>query len=61
MKLTDTLILSAAVAFIIISIHQVITGGIAQNYWIVMMAIGFLLWFQYRKVQRRDHNKSDKN
>lgn len=61
MKLTDTLILSTAVALIIIAIHQVMTVGIAQNYWIVMMAIGFLLWFQYRKIQRKEKNKSDNN
>lgn len=49
MKLIDVLVLSLAVVFIIIGIHQVITIGFGQAYWAVMMALIMLFVFNYRK------------
>ena len=45
MKLIDTLILSLAVVFIIIGIYEVMTVGLGEAYWAVMLAI--ILFFVY--------------
>jgi len=43
MKLSTILILSLAVAFLIIGIHQVMVNGFAQSYWILMIPL--ILYF----------------
>ncbi len=58
MKLTDALILSLALALIVIGIHQTITVGITGSYAFLMMAVGLLFWFQLRRTQAVE-NKSD--
>lgn len=49
MKLADVLILSLALAFSIIGIHQSMTVGIGGSYFIFMFAAGLLFWFQLRR------------
>lgn len=49
MKLTDVLILSLALAFSIIGVHQSMTVGIGGSYFIFMFAAGLLFWFQFRR------------
>lgn len=49
MKLLDVLILSLALAFSIIGIHQSMTVGIGGSYFIFMFAAGLLFWFQLRR------------
>lgn len=49
MKLGDVLILSLALAFVIIGIHQSLTVGIGGSYAIFMFAVGLLFWFQLRR------------
>lgn len=51
MKLIDALILSFALAMIVIGIHQTITVGITGSYSFLMMAVGLLFWFQLRKTK----------
>jgi len=45
MKLIDVLVLSLAVAFLIIGIHQTMTLGIGKAYWAVMLSL--ILYFVY--------------
>jgi len=48
-KLVDVIILSLAVVFIIVGIHQVITIGFGKAYWAVMLALIFFFIFTLRK------------
>ncbi|GMQ30026.1 hypothetical protein [Algoriphagus confluentis] len=59
MKLGDVLILSLALALIIIGIHQALTVGITGSYAIFMMAVGLLFWFQLRKNSNPVDSKPD--
>jgi hypothetical protein len=45
MKLPDVLILSIAVVFAIIGIHQTVVLGIDKAYWALMLAL--ILYFVY--------------
>jgi hypothetical protein len=49
MKLIDILILSVAAFFVIIAIYEIITVGIGQAYWLVMMAVMLFFVYTYRK------------
>lgn len=55
MKLSETILFSLAVAFLIIGVHQTFTVGILQSYWIFMLSIALLLLFKLRR------NKSVQN
>ncbi len=58
MKLADVLILSLALAFSIIGIHQSMTVGIGGSYFIFMFAAGLLFWFQLRRNKRLEAEKA---
>lgn len=49
MKLIDILILSLAVAFLIIGIHQTMVLGFDQAYWALMLTLVFFFAFTFRK------------
>jgi hypothetical protein len=49
MKLWDTLLLSASVAFLVIGIYENTTQGLSFAYWSLMLSIIFFFWFMYRK------------
>jgi hypothetical protein len=49
MKLTETILFSLAVAFLIIGVHQTFTVGILQSYWIFMLSITLLLIFKFQR------------
>jgi hypothetical protein len=49
MKLLDTLILSAAVALLIMGIYEVMATGLIFAYTFLMPSIVLFLWFTYRK------------
>jgi len=49
MKLTDIIILSLAVVFTIIGIHQTMTIGFGKAYWAVMLALVLFFIFNLRK------------
>jgi len=51
MKLTDVIILSLAVVFTIIGIHQTMVSGFSEAYWAVMVAL--LLFFAYNYRRRK--------
>ncbi|MEN7546736.1 hypothetical protein AAG747_02375 [Rapidithrix thailandica] len=48
MKL-HSILLSVAVAFILIAIHQSFYYGIQKSYWLFMIPGFIWLWIQYRK------------
>jgi hypothetical protein len=52
MKLADALLISFALALIIIGIHQSMTSGVESSYPIFMFAVAFLFWFQYRRIKQ---------
>jgi len=49
MKLIDVLVLSFAVAFLIIGIHQTMTLGFGKAYWAIMLALVLYFVFNLRK------------
>jgi hypothetical protein len=49
MKLIDVLILSLAAFFVIIAIYEIMTVGIGQAYWLVMIATMLFFLYNYRK------------
>jgi hypothetical protein len=49
MKLPDVILLSLAVAFIIIGIHQVMTVGFGNGYWAIMIALVFFFLYNLRR------------
>jgi len=55
MKLLDTILLSLAAGFFIIGVHQLITLGLTQAYWIFMLSTVLLIWYQIRKKSQKEH------
>ncbi len=53
MKLLDTILFSIAILFMLIGIHQSMMVGFAPSYWLFMLALGFLMWYQIRKKNRK--------
>jgi hypothetical protein len=51
LKLIDIVILSLAVAFLIIGIHQTMVLGFGQAYWALMLT--FILFFVYSLRKKR--------
>ncbi|MBX2965309.1 MAG: hypothetical protein KF845_04125 [Cyclobacteriaceae bacterium] len=49
MKLPDILLLSLSVVFLIIGIHQIMTLGLGDAYWAIMLSVVFFFIFTYRK------------
>ncbi len=53
MKLPDIILLSLAVGFLIIGIHQIMTVGFGNAYWAVMLALILFFVFNFRKSKQR--------
>jgi hypothetical protein len=49
MKLSQIIILSLAVAFLIIGIHQVMTVGFSNGYWALMLTLILFFLFNLRR------------
>jgi len=49
MKLADILILSLAVVFLIIGIHQTMTLGFGDAYWALMLTLILFFLFNLRR------------
>lgn len=58
MKLGDVMILSLALALGVIGIHQSLTVGIQNSYFLFMLAVGMLFWFQLRRNKAIESEKS---
>jgi hypothetical protein len=60
MKLADALLISFALALIIIGIHQSMTRGVEGSYPIFMFAVALLFWFQYRRIKQPEKGETPK-
>jgi uncharacterized RDD family membrane protein YckC len=58
MKLLDYIILSLCVVAFIIGVWETITLGLANSYFILMISLGLLFWFQLRKQKRGETKDS---
>jgi Na+/melibiose symporter-like transporter len=54
MKIFNTVILSIAIGFLIIGIHQSLTFGFEASYWLFMITLALLLWFKIRRNREND-------
>lgn len=61
MKLIDTILLSLAAGFFIIGVHQLITLGLLQSYWIFMVSSVLLIGYQMRKKNRKESTQKLNN
>jgi hypothetical protein len=68
MKFFDTILLSLAIGFFIIGLHQSFTVGFEVSYWIFMITLALLLWFKIRRnsgadppANKKVKSKKDKN
>ena len=52
MKLPDVILLSLAVAFVLIGIHQIMTVGFENAYWAVMLALLFFFLYNLRRRKK---------
>ncbi len=48
-KLFPTIVFALSVVLLIIGIHQTMTTGFAESYWLFSFATGMFLWFAYLK------------
>ncbi|PIQ49583.1 MAG: hypothetical protein COW03_04315 [Cytophagales bacterium CG12_big_fil_rev_8_21_14_0_65_40_12] len=55
--ISDTIIFTLCVVSFIIGVHQAMTFGIAQAYYIFMISIGLLFLYRYRKAKREEKEK----
>ena len=61
MKLTDVIILTLSIGFLLIGIHQSMLVGVINSYWIFMISISLLLLYRLRKKKNSDTSKDQKN
>ena len=59
-NLIDIIVLSLAAVFLIIGIHQTITVGFGQSYWLFMLSIALLLYQQIRKARKKQEESQPK-
>lgn len=53
--LLNAILFAMAAGFLLIGIHQHMTLGFINAYWLYMLSIGLLLWYQMRK-KRKEQN-----
>jgi hypothetical protein len=49
LKLADTILLSLAVGFFVIGVHQTFYVGLTASYWLFMLSGGLVLWLKLRR------------
>ncbi|MEM9672657.1 MAG: hypothetical protein ACFB15_24085 [Cyclobacteriaceae bacterium] len=49
MRLADAIIFSLCVGIFIIGVYETMTVGIAYSYWLFMLSVGLLLWYNHRR------------
>ena len=59
-KLVDIIVLALSAVALIIGIHQTITYGFGSAYWLYMISIGLFLYFQIRKVKKKQEESQPK-
>ncbi|NDU96610.1 hypothetical protein GK108_17140 [Spirosoma terrae] len=58
MKLSEILLLSAGVGFLVLWIAEYQRTSFAESYWLLMLCLGCLLTFQYVKNKRIEREKT---
>jgi hypothetical protein len=53
LKLADTILLSLAVGFFVIGVHQTFYVGLAASYWLFMLSGGLVLWLKLLRDKAR--------
>jgi len=53
MKIQDTIILSLSVALFLMGVHQTIKFGIMYSYWLMMLSVALLLWYNLRRQKNK--------
>jgi len=53
-------LLALSLAFLVIGIHQIMTVGWVQSYFVLMLSGGLLLWAQYKRPQSSKEGTSSK-
>lgn len=56
-NLGDTIIFSLTVVTFIIGVHQTMTYGIGNAYFVFMLSMGLLFLYKYRIAKRKDEEK----
>ncbi len=56
-NLGDSIIFSLAVVTFIIGVHQTMTYGIANSYFVFMVSMGMLFLYRYRIAKRKEQEK----
>lgn len=54
MKLFDYILLALCIVAFVIGVWETFTVGLAGSYFILMISLGFLFWFQLRKQKRKE-------
>ena len=49
MNLINSILLSLAVAFVIIGIYEMMAVGVGEGYWAIMLSIALFFLYVYRK------------
>lgn len=65
MKIFDTFLFCFSILLMLIGIHQAMMFGFPAAYWLFMLSLGSLLWYQIRKKNQlkteNDKNSSGEN
>jgi 4-hydroxybenzoate polyprenyltransferase len=59
-KLIDIIVLALSAVALIIGIHQTINYGFGSAYWLYMISIGLFLYYQIRKVKKKQEENQPK-
>jgi len=59
-NLTDIIIFSLSIVAFIVAIHQTIYYGFGNAYWIYMISIALILYFQVRKAKKNQDKNQPK-
>ena len=59
-NLTDIILFSLSIVAFIVAIHQTINHGFGSAYWIYMISIAMLLYYQVRKTKRKQDENQPK-
>ena len=58
--LTNIIIFSLSIVAFIVAIHQTVYSGFGAAYWIYMISIAFLLYYQIRKTKKKQEENQPK-
>jgi 4-hydroxybenzoate polyprenyltransferase len=59
-NLTNIILFSLSIVAFIVAIHQTVYYGFGGAYWIYMISIAFLLYYQIRKTKKKQEENQPK-